>query len=505
MFKRALVSCSDKTDLALFLRKFPDLEIVSTGGTAKYLQESGFKVTLVSEVTEHPEILEGRVKTLHPRIHAGLLARAANSLDQKTMAELNIKSFDLVIVNLYPFAEQVAKNAQWSELIDNIDIGGPSMLRSAAKNYESVTVLVDPSDYSLIEASASPTLAQRKNFAAKVFSHTAQYDTLIAKAFIGDPFLNDLHKINLTGDLVHELRYGENPQQKASWFATPGAQGIHQAEILQGKALSYNNILDVEAVTNCLDSKNLKWAVGVKHNNPCAAAQGSEGFEVLKMMLKADPVSIFGGVIATNFQIGAAEAELLNQIFLEVIVAPKFTIDALNSFKAKPNLRLLQLNPPSSVESKIEFKSVTGGFLIQQADFLRSDPNEWRMVGKNSLSSEEIKTIVFGEQVVSALKSNAIALVHQGQTVGLGMGQVNRIDAVHQAISRWKKHHPEIAAPILVSDAFFPFSDIIEVCVQAGIQTLVHPGGSVNDHKVEAAALESGITIVYNQKRHFKH
>lgn len=506
IFKNALISVSDKTGLVEFLKPFVEkgLRIVSTGGTFKHLKEAGFTVVDISEQTGFPEVLDGRVKTLHPKVHMAVLARLDMPEHTQVLREHQLEPFDLVICNLYPFEKTLAAQKPFEDLIENIDIGGPTLLRAAAKNYQTVTVLCDPSDYSAIQSKALSSEGtnekDRLNLAAKVFAHCSGYDSVIAETLKAPPELK-----SMAGQLIQTLRYGENPQQKASWYALRGNHsGFQEAEIIQGKELSFNNLLDLEAAVGLLKEFNSASVVAVKHNNPCGVGTAQTSSEALEKALKADPVSIFGGVVAMNFSLEAIHAEVLKEIFIECIIAPNVTPAAREVFAKKKNLRILEWKDMLKATKSFEFKSILGGFLIQDHDTYPSDTNTWKVLGA-PLSDTQKKDLLFGEKVCGFLKSNSIALVHEGQTVGLGMGQVNRVDAVEQALRRWQHHHPRTTSPCLISDAFFPFRDSIDLIAKSGVKTILQPGGSVRDDEVIQAAKEHGLQLVLSGFRHFRH
>lgn len=498
MWKRALVSVSDKSGLLDFLKPLAvrGLEIVSTGGTAEHLRQAGLKVTDVSEVTKFPELLDGRVKTLNPKIHMGLLARPDEVAHVQTMKEHGVAFFDLVVVNLYPFEEAFHSGKQGRDLIEKIDVGGPSMLRAAAKNYEFISVVTDPSDYPKL-AERAKELEYRKYLAAKVFAHLSAYDSLISQALGGAQIKT------WAAQEVQNLRYGENPHQSAKWYRRGDIRsGLHQAQILQGKELSYNNLLDLDAALALCCRFKKPAVVAVKHNNPCGVAQDEDILLATQKALQSDPVSVFGGIVAINRKVTSAMAEELNKIFLECIIAPDYEDLALKVFEKKKNLRLLKLDPFDHAQGE-DIRSVFGGFLVQTSDAGVSDKKEWKYIGHRP--SVEIQSdLVFGEAVCSALKSNAIAVVSQGQTLGLGMGQVNRVDAVKQALSRYQQFHSGRDA-VLISDAFFPFSDSIEEIAGAGIKWVLQPGGSLRDEEVFKRSEELGVNLVITGVRHFKH
>lgn len=500
------MSVSDKTGLVEFLSPFykQGMRIVSTGGTADHLKKNGFQVTDVSEQTGFPEVMGGRVKTLHPRIHMATLARPNSEQDESLLQEQNLEAFDLVICNLYPFADAFQKKLSEAEMLEKIDVGGPTMLRAAAKNFKRLSVIVDPSDYQWIsqKISNSGTLQEsdRKKLSAKVFVHTSAYDALIGQYLGGSE-----SECSFAGQKVQSLRYGENPHQSATWYSELGhSQGLHAAKILQGKELSFNNILDLHAAVTLVQSLSMPAAVAVKHNNPCGAAQAATISSAIQKCLAADPVSVFGAIVAVNQKIGAAEAESLSKVFLECVIAPEFSEEALVVFSAKKNLRVLSWPALVSTPCKTEIKSVFGGFLVQQSDEIQSNAKAWNFLGEKP-QAQIHEDLLFSEKVCATLKSNSIAIVRSGQTLGLGMGQVNRVDAVEQAIQRMRLHFTDTANAVLASDAFFPFPDSIERIAKAGIRWVLQPGGSVKDNEVFEAAKKNGINLVITGKRHFRH
>lgn len=503
MFKRALVSVSDKTGLIEFLKPLVNqgLQVVSSGGTAKYLRENSIQVIDVSEVTNFPEVLDGRVKTLHPNIHMGLLARVEVESHRQALKEFNIEPFDLVIVNLYPF-DKVSVSARLDEKIELIDVGGPTMLRAAAKNFKSITVVTSPADYGWIsERSGRLTLADRQELAAKVFYHTASYDAMIAKSLTEN--VGVYHATG--GEQIQELRYGENPHQKALWYKERGAAwGLHQAAKIQGKELSYNNLLDLHSAVGLIRELDGFSTVVVKHNNPCGVARGGNELESVDRALKADPVSAFGGIVACGFKIDKKSAERFNELFLECIIAPGFSDEAKAILGQKKNLRVLEWPQMFDQIHSYEWRSIYGGYLAQSFDKADSWSEDWEVVGETPDPSIKLD-LIFASKCAMALKSNAIAIVLQGQTLGLGMGQVNRVEAMQQAIQRMHHHHPHSKNPILASDAFFPFPDSIELAGKAGIKWIIQPGGSVNDSAVLEAALKLKINMVITKTRHFRH
>lgn len=511
MFKNALVSVSDKTGLAEFLKPLVDkgLRVLSTGGTAQYLRSQGIPVTDVSEQTGFPEVMNGRVKTLHPKVHMALLARDLDE-DRQVLKSHGIDRFDLVIVNLYPFEKTLVAKMKGEaltedDLIEKIDVGGPSMVRAAAKNFKQIAVVTDPRDYTWIAGKDKLSEEDRRILAGKAFAHVARYDSLISHflgAFWGD-------ELSFGGRKIQDLRYGENPQQKASWYAFSGDdKGLHAAEILQGKELSYNNILDIDAASILLQCLGEKAAVVVKHNNPCGVAVArkpqEDATEALQKAMAADPVSAFGGIVAYGSIVDKKEATLLTTLFLECVVAPGFSPEAREILKTKKNLRLLQWPGILGNQRAFELRSVSGGFLVQTSDRLFSAPETWKFLGEQP-DEDTLADLIFAEKVCASLKSNAIAIVRNGQTMGLGMGQVNRVEAVEHAISRMQQHHPNHSHAVLASDAFFPFPDSVERIAAAGIRWVLQPGGSVKDQDVFEAARRLGVNMVTTGQRHFRH
>ncbi len=503
-FRRALVSVSDKTGLVDFLKPLvaDGLKILSTGGTAKHLRDAGMEVMDVSDFTGSPEVMGGRVKTLHPKVHMALLARAHDVGDMDLLKAQGIDPIDLVVVNLYPFEAQLGKVETEDELIEYIDIGGPSMLRSASKNFSRITVVCDPKDYSEVQKRGHSDLPWRRHLAAKVFAHVSSYDAMIANelgAKINSP------EWSLGGSFVQTLRYGENPQQEAVWFRQRGSRsGLHSGEILQGKELSYNNLLDLDAAIQMVGDFQQPCAVAVKHNNPCGVALHESGKMALALALKADPVSVFGGIVAVNFALDEEAVALLENVFLECLIAPDFSPQAIADLKSRKNLRVLRWPDLVECADRVRIRSVLGGFLVQSADVMDEWDDAWTVLGDKP--SDEIRDdLVLAWKVAGRLKSNAIAIAGGGTTLGLGMGQVNRVDAVAQSISRWHQFHAGKKHGVLASDAFFPFADSIDKIADAGIRWVIQPGGSLRDEEVKAKARQLGITMVMTGKRHFAH
>ena len=514
--RRALISVSDKTGVVEFASALAKagVEIISTGGTKSLLEKSGVPVIGISEVTGFPEILDGRVKTLHPAVHSGLLAIRDSEDHQQQMKELGLDYIDLVVVNLYPFAATIRKpNVSYEEAIENIDIGGPTMLRSAAKNHAFVTVVVDAADYGevleQIQANGDTTLEMRKRLAAKVFRHTAAYDALISD------YLSKLNgelfpeTYTVTYEKVQELRYGENPHQKAAFYRKPLAVlgNITTAEQLHGKELSYNNINDANAALQIVKEFSEPAVVAVKHMNPCGVGIGSTIEEAYRKAYEADPTSIFGGIVAANREIDGATAQLLHEIFLEIVLAPSFSPEALEILTKKKNIRLLRLgdafaSADHAAASYHNITSVEGGMLVQDNDALQLDPSTLKVVTERAPSDEELKQLLFGWKVVKHVKSNAIVLAKDNMTIGVGAGQMNRVGAARIAIEQAGE---KAKGSVLASDAFFPMGDTVELTAQAGITAIIQPGGSIKDEESIAAANKYGIAMVFTGVRHFKH
>ncbi|MCB0394629.1 MAG: bifunctional phosphoribosylaminoimidazolecarboxamide formyltransferase/IMP cyclohydrolase, partial [Bdellovibrionales bacterium] len=410
------------------------------------------------------------------------------------------EAFDMVVVNLYPFAEGLTAGESEEEMIELIDIGGPTLLRAASKNFESILVVSDPSDYSEIMSRNEYSRDFRKSLAAKVFRSVSDYDQMIANYLA-----KDTQSMRISGEIKQTLRYGENPQQSANWFKCSGEKGLHDAEILQGKELSYNNLMDLDAAVRSLQLFDGHASVAVKHSNPCGVGEGISVLDAVTKCLAADPVSVFGGIVAISGTIDLQTAEKLNSIFLECVIAPDITDEALDLFKKKKNLRLLKWpDMMKSDFSRSVQRSILGGFLSQSADTVESWGKEWEVIGETP--SNEVKSdIVFTWKVAARLKSNAIAIGRSGMSLGLGMGQVNRVDAVKHAIERWKHLHPEVSSPILCSDAFFPFPDSIEIAHKAGVRWIVQPGGSIKDPEVIQRCKDLGVNLVLTKTRHFLH
>ncbi|MGO0059039.1 bifunctional phosphoribosylaminoimidazolecarboxamide formyltransferase/IMP cyclohydrolase [Brevibacillus fluminis] len=511
--KKALISVSDKTGVVELARQLNELgvEIISTGGTASLLKQEGVPVIGISEVTGFPEILDGRVKTLHPNIHSGLLAVRADEAHRKQLEELNIQPIDLVIVNLYPFKQTISKpDVTYADAIENIDIGGPTMLRSAAKNHQDVTVVVDAADYATIIAeikdAGDTTLETRRRLAAKVFRHTAAYDAIISRYLSEQVGELMPESYTVTYEKAQDLRYGENPHQRAAFYRQPlGNEGtISSAEQLHGKELSYNNINDADAALAIVNEFTEPAVVAVKHMNPCGVGIGATIKEAYEKAYAADPVSIFGGIVAANRPIDEATALLLKETFLEIIVAPDFTPEALAVLQEKKNLRLLRLSTQGSAAVPTSFKltTVAGGALVQDFDTKQIEASDLKVVTERQPSEEELKQLLFAWKVVKHVKSNAIVLANNNMTVGVGAGQMNRVGSAKIAIEQ----AGELAkGAALASDAFFPMPDTVEAAAKAGITAIIQPGGSVRDQESIDACNRHGIAMVFTSVRHFKH
>jgi phosphoribosylaminoimidazolecarboxamide formyltransferase / IMP cyclohydrolase len=520
--ERALISVFDKTGIVEFAKRLTALriEILSTGGTSKLLREAGVAVRDVADFTGWPEMLGGRVKTLHPKVHGGLLYRRKHPEDQKQAAEHGIAPIDLVVVNLYPFEATAAKqNLAPEELIENIDIGGPTMLRSAAKNFESVTVVTDPTDYTRVadelDAAGETSLATRLELARKVFATTSRYDGLIATELerlsiaaglmeLGEkPLLPE--RIHIALKKKDALRYGENPHQAAALYVPAGSApaGLAAAKQLQGKELSYNNYVDLEAARSLAAEFRRPAAIIVKHNNPCGTAERETLLDAYEKALACDPVSAFGSVMAFNRVVDAATAEEVAKLFAECIAAPGFDDKAKAIFAAKKNLRLIELPPGGlDLERELQLKRILGGVLVQQPDLGEIREDQLRIVTKRAPTDSEMQTLRFAWKVCKHVKSNAIVFAKDGATLGVGAGQMSRVDSVKLAAM---KAQSSLAGSVVASDAFFPFPDGVEEAAKAGAVAVIQPGGSVRDNEVIAAAERLGMAMVLTGMRHFLH
>lgn len=510
--KRALVSVSDKSGLIPFVKGLVEngFEIISTGGTQKAIEQAGLPVMGISEITGFPEIMDGRVKTLHPMVHGGLLSVRTNEKHQEEMRKNGIQYIDMVVVNLYPFKQTIEKEGvSFADAIENIDIGGPSMLRSAAKNHQFVTVVCDAADYdkvlSEIKENGDTTLETRSKLAAKVFRHTAAYDATIAGYLSERLGESDTENITLTFTRKQSLRYGENPHQEATFYAGK-KQGYSMAWATQlhGKELSYNNIQDADATLQILREFDEPTVVAVKHKNPCGVGIGQNVMEAWNRCYEADKVSIFGGIVATNQTINAEVATEMKPVFLEIILAPAFTPEALEILTVKKNIRLMTFDLDKSKSDKKMFISVSGGMLMQSIDRASEDDAELKCVTKKQPSKEELENLLFGMKVCKHVKSNAILLTKELKTIGVGAGQMNRVGSAHIALEQ-AKEAGHTSGICLASDAFFPFDDVVKMAAQYGVSAIIQPGGSVRDEDSIKACDELGIAMIFTGIRHFRH
>ena len=508
---RALVSVSDKAGVVEFCQNLVRLgwEIIATGGTQKLLEESGVKTIGISEVTGFPEICDGRVKTLHPKVHGGLLARRDDESHLKALKDNSIEFIDMVCVNLYPFRQTIAKpDVKMEDAIENIDIGGPSMLRSAAKNYRDVTVVCDPEDYARIireiEEGGNTTLETRLQLSAKAYTHTAEYDMCIATYMRKQAELNE--KLFASFDLVQTLRYGENPHQSAKFYASSERVpfSLATAKQLNGKEMSYNNIQDANAALNIVREFKEPFAVGLKHMNPCGAAIGTDIKDAWVKAYEADTVSIFGGIVAVNREITKEVAELMKPIFLEIIMAPSFSEEALEILCTKKNLRLLQVDMGELESVQTQYVSVNGGLLVQQLDTDTKEVVADMCVTERKPSAKELEDMNFGWRIVKHVKSNAIVVVKDGHTVGVGAGQMNRVGSAEIALKQ-AEAAGFTEGLVLASDGFFPFDDTVTLAQKYGVTALVQPGGSVRDEDSVKKANEYNMVMLMTGMRHFKH
>ncbi|RZJ39330.1 MAG: bifunctional phosphoribosylaminoimidazolecarboxamide formyltransferase/IMP cyclohydrolase [Chryseobacterium sp.] len=502
--KRTLISVSDKSGLTDFARYLEEqnYELISTGGTFKHLKDAGLNPIQIDEVTDFPEMLDGRVKTLHPKVHGGLLAVRSNEEHMKTVQEYEIGLIDMVIVNLYPFFENVNKEISLDEKVEFIDIGGPSMLRSAAKNFNSVVVLTDVNDYEIIRNEMSEngdsTIETRKKLAGKVFNLTSAYDAAISRMLLDEEYPTYL---NASYKKVSDLRYGENPHQSAAYYTSTFENGaMKDFEILGGKELSFNNLRDMDLCWKVVNEfKDELACCAVKHSTPCGVAVGTSALETYTKTFECDPVSIFGGIIGMNYKVDAATAEELNKTFLEIVMATDFDEDALEILRKKKNLRIIKIK--NQVTDKQAWVKIDGGMLVQSADDQFSE--DIKLMTETAPTDEQRKALLFSQRVVKYVKSNAIVVSNGVQAIGIGGGQVNRIWATQQAIERAKeKFDGEL---VLASDAFFPFRDVVDFCAQEGIKAIIQPGGSMRDNDSIEAANEHQIPMLFTGMRHFLH
>ena len=500
--RRALVSVYDKTDLEPLAKALHSagVEIVSTGSTAKKIAASGVPVTEVSEVTGFPEVLEGRVKTLHPHVHAGILADLRKDSHKQQLEELGVAPFELVVVNLYPFEETVASGAEFDECVEQIDIGGPSMVRAAAKNHPSVAILTSPDQYQLAQEAVEQggfTLEQRRELAAAAFAHTAEYDATVADWFAEQ----------LDDDEDGALRYGENPHQAASVINE--GWGLADATQYGGKEMSYNNYQDADAAWRAAWDHEEPCVAIIKHANPCGVAISEVSIaDAHRKAHACDPVSAYGGVIATNREVTLKLAEQVKPIFTEVIIAPSYAPDALELLQTKKNLRILEVEPGQDTE---EIKQISGGFLLQERDAFQAEgdnPENWKLVAGEAVDDATMSDLVFAWRAVRCVKSNAILVAHDGATVGIGMGQVNRVDSAKLAVDRANsldEGRNRTNGAVAASDAFFPFADGFQILADAGVRAVVQPGGSIRDEEVIKAAEDAGVAMYVTGTRHFAH
>ncbi len=522
---RAILSVSNKTGLADFARGLAELgwELISTGGTARVLREAGLEVRDVKEVTGHPEMMDGRVKTLHPAVHAGILARAGRPDDDAALAEHGYAPVDLVAVNLYPFQETVAGGADFDTAMENVDIGGPTMLRAAAKNHERVLVVVDPSDYGdVLKAVGAGTVdtGMRRALARKVFEHTATYDAAItawlaeqtdtAAGAAGAPEDGFPDHLTLRLEKIQSLRYGENPDQPAAFYGEAGAPTGSMPHMVQlhGKELSFNNLIDVDGAVMGAGA----WSPDegsacciIKHTTPCGLALGSDAEDAYRRALAGDPVSAFGGIVAFNGPVTAAAAEAMSSHFLEVIVAPAFDDEARRILQSKKNLRLIEMPVRAAPAGELDLKRVRGGLLAQHRMAMRFPEDDWKVVTRRSPDDREWADLRFAWRAAAVVKSNAIVLVQDRRTVGIGAGQMSRVDASRIAVMKAHDQDVDLAGSVVASDAFFPFRDGVDAAAEAGATAIIQPGGSVRDEEVIEAADEHGVAMVLTGRRVFRH
>jgi phosphoribosylaminoimidazolecarboxamide formyltransferase/IMP cyclohydrolase len=514
--QRALLSVSDKMSIVDFARGLQELgvEIVSTGGTARELMEAGLEVRTIEDFTGFPEMMDGRVKTLHPRLYAGLLALRDNEGHLGAASEQEIEQVDLVCVNLYPFEQTVARgDATEEEVIENIDIGGPTMIRAAAKNSAFAAVVVDPADYGgvlgeLRESKGRLSLARRKELAAKAFACTARYDAAISTWFALRTYEGFPPTWNDSYEKVSDLRYGENPHQRAAFYARVGVPThlLDGVEQLHGKELSFNNLLDLSSARELVEDFEQPACAIVKHNNPCGCAIAGSGQAAYERAFACDPQSAYGGVIAVNRRVDRAFAEALGKQFIEVLLAPGYDQDALEALRGKKNVRLLELVQWPSPSQEVESKSVIGGQLVQTRDVVTETREQMRVMTRKAPSEAQWDDLLFAWKVCRHVRSNAIVIATGGATIGIGAGQMSRVDAVRIAVDKASAAQPDLlAASSLASDAFFPFPDGPQLAIDVGVTAIIQPGGSVRDEEVIAAADGAGIAMVATHKRHFRH
>ena len=510
--KRALISVSDKTGITEFAKGLSllNIEILSTGGTAKLLRDNNIPVTEVSDFTGYPEMMAGRVKTLNPKIHGGILAR--RGIDEEVMSQNEIKPIDLVVVNLYPFQKTIQNpKCTEEEAIENIDIGGPAMLRSSAKNHISVTVIVDSSDYQLIldaiNSNGDTTLEMRKSLALKTFEHTAQYDGAIANYLgrMSDGFSNTL---NLQFIKSQTMRYGENPHQNAAFYREldQDQASVSSSKQIQGKPLSFNNLADADAALECVRDFERPSCVIIKHANPCGVATRENIYQAYQSAYLTDPTSAFGGIIAFNRELDKETAKsIINQQFVEVIIAPKITDSARSVLLQKENIRVLECGDLEKAQQSFDYKKISGGLLIQDKDLTLLNSSDMKCVSSISPTESQMNDLLFAWKVAKYVKSNAIVYAKDQMTIGVGAGQMSRVYSAKIASIKAADENLEVKGSVMASDAFFPFRDGIDAAAQVGITAIIHPGGSMRDEEVISAANEHGIAMVFTGMRHFKH
>ena len=510
--KRALISVSDKTGITEFAKGLSllNIEILSTGGTAKLLRDNNIPVTEVSDFTGYPEMMAGRVKTLNPKIHGGILAR--RGIDEEVMSQNEIKPIDLVVVNLYPFQKTIQNpKCTEAEAIENIDIGGPAMLRSSAKNHISVTVIVDSSDYQLIlnaiDINGDTTLEMRKSLALKTFEHTAQYDGAIANYLgrMSDGFSNTL---NLQFIKSQTMRYGENPHQNAAFYREldQDQASVSSSKQIQGKPLSFNNLADADAALECVRDFERPSCVIIKHANPCGVATRENIYQAYQSAYLTDPTSAFGGIIAFNRELDKETAKsIINQQFVEVIIAPKITDSARSVLLQKENIRVLECGDLEKVQQSFDYKKISGGLLIQDKDLTLLNSSDMKCVSSLSPTESQMNDLLFAWKVAKYVKSNAIVYAKDQMTIGVGAGQMSRVYSAKIASIKAADENLEVKGSVMASDAFFPFRDGIDAAAQVGITAIIHPGGSMRDEEVISAANEHRIAMVFTGMRHFKH
>ena len=512
MKKRALVSVSDKAGIVEFCKRLSacGYEIISTGGTAKALTDAGLSVIGISDITGFPECLDGRVKTLHPNVHAGLLAMRSNPEHMEQLEKLNINTIDIVVVNLYPFKQTIMKEGvTFADAVENIDIGGPTMIRAAAKNYQDVAVVVDPADYEKVASeleSGEISLDTKKYLQYKVFAHTAVYDSMISNYLAQQLGIRYPETVTFAYEKAQDMRYGENPHQGASYYSEvfPKVGSLSKAKQLWGKELSFNNINDANGALELVKEFDEPCVVASKHANPCGVGTGETIYEAYVKAYESDPVSVFGGILAINRVVDEATAKEINKIFIEFVIAEGFTKEAIDVLTTKKNIRLLELPDirERREKSAYDMKKVYGGLLIQDYDETLFAEENVKVVTKRAPTEEEMKALLFNWKVVKYTKSNAIVVGKADRTTGIGMGQTNRIWAAQQAIEHAGK---EIEGSVMASDAFFPFPDCVEECAKAGIKAIIQPGGSKNDQLSIDACDKAGIAMIFVGDRHFRH